>query len=97
MKTPVDNSRFSVGFSPQDLVEESEESFTMEGFDRLNGTNIREFILKADAQTLEQISYMCMEDERVWDVYWKVIYDAASELQENQKNEAAAAAARKAK
>ena len=95
--TSVDNSRFSVGFSPAELVEESQESFSLEEFDRVNKTNIREFVMHADVQTLEQLSYMCMEDERLWDVYWKVIYDTASELQKIQENEAAAAAARKAK
>jgi hypothetical protein len=95
--TPVDNSRFSIGFSPQELLEESQESFTLESFDRVNSTNVREFIMAADEQTLVNISYICMEDERVWDVYWKVIYDAALELQRKQQIEAAAAAARKAK
>lgn len=85
-----DSHRFCAGFSPSDLLEESAESFSLESFDRENGTEIREFIQASQSDVLEQISIFCMEDSRLWDVYWKIIYEAASEVKLIKEKEAAA-------
>lgn len=85
-----DSHRFCVGFGPSDLLEESAESFSLESFDKENGTEIREFIQASQSNVLEQISFFCMEDPRLWELYWTIIYEAAAEVKLMQEKAAAA-------
>ena len=68
-------------FDSLTLLEEANDSLTLEELDQINSTNIREFIKTADPKTLDMITNFCMEDERLWNVYWDVIYDSAAEVQ----------------
>jgi hypothetical protein len=74
-------SRFSLGFTPMDLIEESRESISLSEMDKENGTKIAEFIQSASPEILEKISFFCMEDPRLWELYWDVIYSAAVDVQ----------------
>ena len=73
--------RFAVPFDPESLQEEARESSTLEGLDQVNSTKIREFIAAASPAVLEEISYYCMEDPRIWEIYWEVIYESAVDIQ----------------
>jgi len=86
--------RFSLPFDPDNLLEEARESSSLEGLDAYHETKIVDFLLAADRSTLLEISYFCMEDPRLWEIYWQVIYDATEEIMRrklleavNQKNE----------
>jgi len=92
---PEDPARFALPFDPVSLLEEARESSSLEGLDKYNDTNVVEFILAADAATLYDISYFCMEDPRLWEAYWEVIYDSAQEIK--IRKEAAATAAKEEK
>lgn len=83
-----DARSFSLPFDPDSLLEEARESSSLQGLDEYHGTGIVEFILAADQETLLEISYFCMEDPRLWEIYWEVIYDAAADIK--ARREAAA-------
>lgn len=72
--------QFSLPFDPANLLEEARESSSLEAMDTYNETKVVEFILAADHETLLEISYFCMEDPRLWEIYWEVIYEAAHEI-----------------
>jgi len=64
-------------FDPVSLTEEARESLILEQLDNENSTNIREFLLEAEEETLNLVTNLCMNDPRLWEIYWSVIYDAA--------------------
>lgn len=72
--------RFSLPFDPDNLLEEARESSSLEGLDAYHETKVVDFLLAADRSTLLEISYFCMEDPRLWEIYWEVIYDSANEV-----------------
>lgn len=78
----ADFRQFALPFDPDNLLEEAHESITLKEKDKYNDSSICEFIRSAPRDVLLEISYFCMEDPRLWDVYWEVIYDAAAELKE---------------
>lgn len=74
--------KFALPFDPKNLLEEAHESTILEEKDKYNETDVCAFMQSAPLDVLREISYYCMEDPRLWDVYWEVIYDAALEVQE---------------
>ena len=66
-------------FDPESLLEEARESLILEELDKENSTDVRGFILDAEDSVLTLITNLCMNDPRLWEIYWSVIYDAAIE------------------
>jgi hypothetical protein len=64
-------------FDPMSLIEEARESLILKQLDIENSTNIREFLLEAEEETLNLVTNLCMNDPRLWEIYWSVIYEAA--------------------
>jgi hypothetical protein len=73
---------YSLPFDPISILRESHESTTLEELDAVNSTNSRKFIQTCSEDILHLISSYCMEDPRLWDIYWEVIYDAAVEIEQ---------------
>lgn len=72
---------YSLPFDPLSILRESRESITLEEMDNVNGTNSRKFIQTCPEDVLRLVSAYCMEDPRLWDIYWEVIYDAAVDIE----------------
>lgn len=67
----------SLPFDSMSLLEEARESIILEQLDEENSTDIRGFLLGAEEETLDLVTDLCMNDLRLWELYWSVIYDAA--------------------
>ena len=82
-KVTRDHLLYSLPFDPLSLLRESRESIILKELDDEHGTTSCKFIQTCSEDVLRLISAYCMEDPRLWEIYWAVIYEAAADIQNN--------------